>query len=144
VSGLRFSLPWPPSLNHAYPTATARAGKTKRVKSKALLAYREQCGKLVLADAIPRFTFHNGQRLAVWIYCRPPRLQAFDLDNRLKAVLDVLQYCGVIENDAQVDELHVERGSPDPSGGHIMVQVTDRHQPEEVESDPARIVHFGP
>lgn len=144
MSGLRFTLPWPPTLNHSYPSTTDKRGKTKRVKSKALLAYREQCAKHVLADAIPRFNFQNGERLAVWIFYRAPRAISYDIDNRAKAVLDVLQYCGVIENDAQVDELHQERGSPDATGGSILVQVQNRNQPPEVESDAARIVHFEP
>lgn len=141
MSGLRFTLPWAPSLNHSYPSTTDKAGKSRRVKSKALLAYREQCGKAVLAG-IPRFSFQNGERLAVWIFYRAPKAISYDIDNRCKAVLDALQYCGVIENDAQVDELHQERGAVDPTGGSIIVQVSNRFQAEEVSDDPARTVHF--
>lgn len=136
---LRFTLPWAPSLNHAYPSVTDKAGKTRRVKSKALLAYREACGTHVLASSIPRFQFLNGERLAIWIFCRPPTSRPFDLDNRIKAVLDVLQYCGVIGNDGQVDEIHVERGALDEPRGHLIVQVANRVQTNQ--PDPARVVH---
>lgn len=142
MNGIRFTLPWAPSLNHAYPTVTDKKGKTRRVKSKALLAYREACGTHVLASSIPRFQFMNGERVAIWIFCRPPSDRAFDLDNRVKAVLDVLQYCGVIGNDGQVDEIHVERGRIDAPRGHLIVQVALRAEPEATPPpDPGRVVH---
>lgn len=138
MNGIRFTLPWAPSLNHAYPSVTDKKGKTRRVKSKSLLAYREACGTHVLASSIPRFQYLNGERLAVWIFCRPPTSRAFDLDNRVKAVLDVLQWCGVISNDGQVDELHIERGAVDEPRGHLIVQVENRVQPSV---QPERVVH---
>lgn len=122
---LRFTLPFPPSLNHAYRDKTGGKG---RVKSKALLAYREQCGKLVMTG-IPRFTFHNGQRLKVAMECHAPDLRRYDLDNRIKAVLDSLQYSGVIENDSQVDEISMIRGEVDSNGGYVQIQVEERCLP---------------
>jgi crossover junction endodeoxyribonuclease RusA len=46
----------------------------------------------------------------------PPNARSFDLDNRLKPILDTIQESGLIENDKQVQQLVVYRGQVVKSG----------------------------
>jgi crossover junction endodeoxyribonuclease RusA len=51
-----------------------------------------------------------------------------DIDNRIKSVLDALQIAGAFENDSQVDELSVSRGSI-LRGGRIEVLIGEIEAP---------------
>jgi crossover junction endodeoxyribonuclease RusA len=62
--------------------------------------------------------------LCVRICIHPPDRRAFDLDNRLKALLDALAHAGVYEDDGQIDELNIQRG-PIVPGGKAIVEVTE-------------------
>ena len=51
----------------------------------------------------------------------PPNARSFDLDNRLKPILDTIQESGVIANDSQVQQLAVYRGQVIPKGAAYCV-----------------------
>lgn len=90
-----FTLPVPPSTNQLYATGSGRRVKTRRYK-----AWIDEAGWSLLIQKPPvvdgKFT------LSIWHSGRA------DLDN-IKAVPDLLQSMGLVENDRLMVELHVYR-----------------------------------
>lgn len=54
----------------------------------------------------------------------PPDKRKRDLDNVCKATLDALQHARLFDDDAQIDELHVERGDK-VDGGSLFVELEE-------------------
>lgn len=98
-------LPWPPSLNHYWRHARGQHYISARGK-----AYRKEVWALV--PSRPRYT----GRLSVSVELVPPNRRRFDVDNRMKGLLDALAYAGIYEDDEQIDVLHVRRMAVDPPG----------------------------
>jgi crossover junction endodeoxyribonuclease RusA len=48
-------------------------------------------------------------RLSVFLGLYSPTRRAYDIDNRVKAVLDALQHAGVYEDDEQIDRIEIVR-----------------------------------
>lgn len=91
---IRISLPYPPSAWDLYEGW----GKTRRL-SRSYAKWREDVGLFIkrpAASISEPFSLHIALR-------RPNKRQ--DLDNRSKAVLDVLQHYGVIKNDNLCERL---------------------------------------
>lgn len=110
-----FELPYPPSVNHYWQ----RVGPRMLI-SREGRRYREHvCGLL----APGRSSMLCG-RLAVSIVLCPPDRRVFDLDNRLKALLDSLEHAGVYRDDSQIDRLVIERGQVFP-GGKVIVEIEE-------------------
>ncbi len=61
-------------------------------------------------------------RLRIYLELHAPTRRKYDLDNRLKVLLDSLQASGFIVDDEQIDSLHVERGVI-VMGGKTIVRV---------------------
>ena len=59
---------------------------------------------------------------AVTFKVYPPDRRKRDLDNVLKASIDALQHCGLIDDDANIWRLEVERGEV-VKGGYIEVGI---------------------
>lgn len=85
-------IPIPPSLNNIFAN-----GKKGRFKTAAYKAWRAEAGYKILAQRPEK---HSGDVLVnIQI---GPRIPNADIDNRIKAVLDVLSETRVIQNDARV------------------------------------------
>lgn len=84
-----------------------RNGKATTIKSKRYRDWLAQAGGMI-AD-------QNPGRIEGWygIRIRVPAKTRIDLDNVPKAINDVLQHYGIIDNDSRCHNLHVERGSED-------------------------------
>jgi len=107
---LTLHLPWPPSLNHYWRSAAA--GRAVRVYvSDEGKAYRTAVQRAAAA-----WRARGGRqeplrgRLAVRVALFAPTRTEYDIDNRLKGLLDALTAAGVWLDDKQVDRLEVERG----------------------------------
>jgi Holliday junction resolvase RusA-like endonuclease len=108
------SLPFPPSLNNAYPTIVTRAGKVTRVKSSRAKQYfddvKEQVGLWLnfhgLRPPLPPY------RLALRVY-PPADGRAHDLTNCFKLPEDALM--AAIGGDDN-DTVHVEADKLAPDG----------------------------
>ena len=95
----------PPTLNHLY--RTARNGTR----------YKTVMGKLYqdYATLLLRQEWHEQARYPGSVELRltltSGRRRKWDLDNRVKALQDCLELAGIIEDDAQIEVLHVERAT---------------------------------
>lgn len=98
---MTFNLPFPPTVNHMHINAGG-----KRFRSKAYVAFCGLVAHIIERERIPAM---GAQRLAVAIWLHAPNKRKFDIDNRVKPVLDALQRAGVYDDDEQVEELHVYR-----------------------------------
>ena len=92
----------PPTVNHLYRNFRGRRYKTtsgrKYQERTAELIRREWKNQLACKQPIElRITFITCDR------------RKWDIDNRVKALQDCLSMAGVIEDDRQINILHVER-----------------------------------
>ena len=93
----------PPTVNHLYRTW----GKAKRTKTKAAREWQNVTARM-FADWKHNGASYEGD-VAVRIRFTTPDKRKWDLDNRLKALLDTLQMAEVIKNDSQIKFLLAER-----------------------------------
>ena len=106
--------PWPPSVNRMW-----RNIKGRTLLSKAGREYRTACLADVLMQRVKRDRLKGG--LKVEILAFPPDKRRRDLDNMLKGILDALTYCGIIEDDSEIDKIEIQRGTV--NCGHVLIQV---------------------
>lgn len=120
---IELSLPFPPSLNNAYPTVITKAGKVIRVKSSAAKKYdaqvKEQVGLWLnfhgVRPPLPPY------RMALRVY-PPADGQRHDLTNCFKVPEDALM--AAIGGDDN-DTVHVEGDKFDPTDrlGFVVVML---------------------
>ena len=114
--GKPLELPLPPSgVNNAYHT-----GKGGRwYKDKDVKDWEEEC--LWLLKPIKKWTKFNKGVVIVNIQFYFPN-NRFDIDSKIKFVLDMLQKAGAYQNDREVTQLwvvkHIDKKNP-----HMKVQV---------------------
>lgn len=118
MSALKFTLPWPPSINSMYQQGII-GGVHKKARASMFLSaagkeYRELAREWIVRQHVPRGALTG--RLAVSAIACPPDARTRDLDNLWKSALDVLKHNGVITDDGHIDDLHVRRGPKRPQG----------------------------
>lgn len=86
------AVPMPPSVNMMFRNVAG----VGRVRSGAYKDWAKEAGWMVKAR---RNGCYDGV-CSVTVEIRPKNRRAFDLDNRMKAVLDILVTCGVIKDDS--------------------------------------------
>ena len=111
---MTFELPWPPALNRYYRnvngrTILSRDGRTYRINAHAALADQQIRG-------VPG-------KVACHISAHQPDRRRRDLDGMLKAALDALESNGVIDNDADIDDLRITRASVDKANPRLVITV---------------------
>ena len=111
-----YELDWPPTVNTYY--RTVMFGKVPRqLLSKKARNFKEGvAAQLAGCDSI------NG-RLKVSIRLHAPTKRKYDIDNRVKAILDALQGAKLFEDDEQIDSIYVVRGEVRPRNGTAIVTV---------------------
>lgn len=118
---IKLLLPWPPSVNHYWRTVLI---PTKRGKVPRTLISKE--GRIFRRNAFVAIKKQYPicevirDRCQVHIYLKAPDERRRDIDNYVKAVLDVLTHANVLEDDVLVDELIVQRGLKEPGGAAIV------------------------
>ena len=110
-----YDLPFPPSSNTYY-----RQWRGRMLLSRRGREYRQEVADIVNGDRIEG-------RLAVYILLEPPTRRKFDIDNRIKPLLDALQYAKLFDDDEQVDEIKISRGDI-VKDGRVLLQVTRRRK----------------
>ena len=114
-------LPWPPSVNTywRHPSRGKLAGRT--LISEKGREYRATITKLAAAH---KWRTVPG-KVAVTIRASPPDRRVRDLDNILKSLLDSLVHAGVMQDDSDIDELHIFR-LPPRAPGTVFLTITTR------------------
>lgn len=98
-------LPWPPSVNHYW----AARGNARYISPQARAWQREAMAMIRQQVGRPRpFTVP----VAIVLAAHPPDNRRRDLDNLLKATLDLLVAANILDDDHLVWELHVLRRDP--------------------------------
>jgi crossover junction endodeoxyribonuclease RusA len=90
--------------------------------SKAGREYKQAVAEYVSCNDFPKM---GSKRLSVSMIVWPRDKRVFDIDNRIKSVLDSLQDAGLFDDDSQVDELSIYRGSQIVPGGSIKVIIEE-------------------
>lgn len=73
--------------------------------------------------------FSTASRLSLEVILNPPTRRKFDLDNRLKGILDALEFSKIIPNDEQFDSILILRGEIVKNGSAIIkISVIDMNQ----------------
>lgn len=111
------NLPWPPSLNHY-----KKVGKIVKTKSGKLYQQRKNTchtekfyfdtyilHKQSMPPEWAKFADSATISFEVSVYLYPPDSNRYDLDNRLKVLLDGLVRAKVIKDDSQIVRLYVEK-----------------------------------
>jgi len=109
----RLVLPYPPSINHYY--GRSRNGRVY-IKAQGK-EYRELVWSMS-RKCPDKYT----EPVAVTFTLYPPDQRKRDLDNVLKAMQDALEYAGVIENDALINDLRIVRADP-VKGGRVVCEI---------------------
>jgi len=122
---LSFELPFPPSVN-TYYRSSFRSRSVYLSKKGREFHQLALVGLMELSDAgtsdtlLPSFPT---ERLRIHIELIPGDRRSFDIDNRVKAILDVLEG-HLFVNDSQIDELEVIRKPMDKGKARCRVTIS--------------------
>lgn len=92
----------PPTVNHMYRTSGRYRYKTAEAR-----IYQEHVSSLLREKWNNREQYTEPVELCVTFSTN--NRKRWDIDNRVKALQDCLAQAGVIQDDTQIDELHVKR-----------------------------------
>ena len=116
-----FNLPWPPSVNSYWRTATIHGSQRTLISAKGR-AYTGEV-KLALRDTLYRH-LKITERVSVVMDLYPPDNRTRDVDNHIKAVFDSITKAGLWEDDSLVDRLIITRREVERPG-RVTVGIED-------------------
>jgi crossover junction endodeoxyribonuclease RusA len=88
--------------------------------SKGGREYKAKVAEYIAESNSPKL---GSARLSLEIVLWPKDKRKFDIDNRIKALLDSLQDAGVFDDDEQIDQINIYRGSGTRTGGQARVMI---------------------
>ena len=115
ITKLRF--PFPPSINHIW-RINPRGGNYLSKKAKEFYA---KTSNIIRAANTPRYS--RDDRLFIRIILHRGDRRLYDCDNHVKCIQDALVRGAVMQSDAQVDLVLVERGIVKPHNGHALIEI---------------------
>lgn len=119
------TLPYPPSVNHYWRHRIAgKAGKhfISVYIGKEGQAYKQDVAAVVLQNG---WRHQLAGRLAMTVTLHRKDRRQYDVDNRLKALLDAMAEAGVIKDDKLFDEITVIRGGFDKLNPRAEITITE-------------------
>ena len=108
------TLPWPPSVNGYW-----RSYQGRNILSKAGRAYQQAGAAALAGQQVPQL---GTARVQVTLTLYPPDRRRRDVDNYIKAPLDLLTKAGLWADDCQIRRLITEFEEP-CKGGRLEVEV---------------------
>ena len=102
----KLTLPLPPSVNNYYGHHCKFRSAAVYIKPKGK-TYRRQVLDYVIRN---NYQFQANIPLSITIKINPSSKRKWDLDNRLKSLLDALTHAKVWEDDSLIYKLTVEKG----------------------------------
>ena len=123
---LSFELPFPPSVN-TYYRSSFRSRSVYLSKKGREFHQLALVGLMELSDAGTSDTLHPSfptERLRILVELIPGDRRSFDIDNRVKAILDVLEG-HLFVNDSQIDELEVIRKPMEKGEARCRVTISE-------------------
>lgn len=109
---ISLTLPFPPSAN-----AYIRHAGHRHYFSKQAAKFRADVAEIMAAERIKPLT----GRLSVSVRLFAPTKRRYDIDNRIKALLDAMEGCCYADDEA-IDSIDVVRG-PVQKGGAVKVVI---------------------
>ena len=116
------TIPFPPTLNHNIGRRGGRYFQSGEYKS-----FISQVGWLWL-KAVP-MNWSKESRYSVVVELIYNTRRRYDVDNRVKPILDALTHAGTWNDDAQVDEILVVRGEVDKERPRAQVWIEAKEKP---------------
>ena len=108
---IELNLPYPPSVNSYWGFSGSRRFLTKKANDFKLIVN--------LASKRARF---GADKVGIEVVLHAPDRRRRDLDNSTKSLGDALQQAGVFDDDSQIDEWKISRGSV-IKGGCCVVRI---------------------
>jgi Holliday junction resolvase RusA-like endonuclease len=114
---IELTLPWPPSVNNYKKVGAVIRTKNDKIYQKRVNTNETKTFYWNVYQAIKKimppegFEFFHSETIALDVYIRlhPPYNRRYDVDNRLKVLLDSLTRCRVWADDSQIHRLLVEK-----------------------------------
>ena len=113
---MKLTIPFPPSANHIW-----REGRGRTFRSTEYKTFVQHVGWLWLQAVPPLWS--QTERYAVAIELIYDSNRRYDVDNRVKPILDALTKAGAWKDDSQVDAILVVRGEIDKDRPRAQVTI---------------------
>ena len=112
---IALTLPFPPSINHYWRHRRVGTGISTYISYEGI-QYRQ-----IVALEARKYESLGAARLSVQMWLHAPNKRKFDIDNRLKGLIDSLTHAGVWHDDEQIDEIIVRRGAIQKNNGQVKI-----------------------
>jgi len=114
---ITFELPWPPSVNNykkigkIVKTQSGKLYQQRINNNETKMFYFEvyMISKKIMPTEGSKFAISDQIELEVSIDLHPPHQKRYDVDNRLKVLLDSLTRAKIIKDDSQIRRLIVQK-----------------------------------
>ncbi len=122
MSGYKFVMPWPPTLNHYHQPVRMKKG-ARIIKGAKARRYAEEMESYLKEIGLHNEMIPEDKKLCMTMVLNPPTLARYDIDNRTKGVMDALSNANFYADDEQVHKLTISKGEK-IKGGNVEVTVT--------------------